>query len=614
MRLLAAPAALALLPTLATAFPLDDARRFDLRARLYTEASIATENSEPQTTPSRAIGQLVSHRSFFNPELDGDLTTLQPFGLDALKVRLALWGFYDGIYDYGTSQYARAKDSLQARFTEGHTSSAPFTRQDRLLDPYEIYAYQPDPVLGSLPFRVNEAYVQVDKGRFGLRAGRQTISWGESDTVALLDQTNPFDLRRAIPGLFEDIDEARIPLWTLRGTVDLVQSWGPFSSVFLDTYLVPGSIDTTVSATPIPTVSPYSPPESDPQSIVTTFTSIVPADLRDFLEDSLGGIQFVQYDHLPTRSMANSRFGVRLEGVVAREYTTSVWYYRTLAQVPVPQFAPLDLSRAPLFHEGLTGPTQLITTIEHRPVDVLAAATTFFSPRLNAILRGQVMLFLDEQAFIPDENLPFEKLVRQPRLRAFLADLPPALGGPVVLPGGDDQGHVPTADFLRWELGFDRNFFVRALNPANSFLFVGAFVGSWNLSETFTGRDYRFYGQRKPTSTGLETGANVDDLPDSLQAVAVLRTVPDHFVDLHPVETFVQATLRTDYMHGRLTPQLTVILDPRGTYAVAPSVTYRWSDRVQADLRYVALMGGFFQTGFFRDRDQVTARVTYLVN
>jgi hypothetical protein len=614
MRRLAVPSILVLFPALAVAFPLDEARRFSLRGRFYTEASIATEYNEPQTTPSIAPGQLLSNRSFFNPELDGDLTTLQPFGLDTLKFRLALWGFYDGIYDYGAGQYARAKDSLQARFTEGRTSSAPFTRRDDTIDPYEIYAYQRDPVFGALPFRVNEAYVHLEKGRVSLRAGRQSISWGESDTVALLDQSNPFDLTRGIPGLFEDVDEARIPLWTLRGTVDLAQSWGPLSSVFLDAYLVPGSIDTTVSATPIPTVSPYAPPEDDPQNIVTTFTSIVPADLRTFLEDSLGGIQFVQYDHLPTRSMANSRWGVRLEGVVAREYTTSLWYYRTLAQTPVPQFAPLDLSRAPLFHEGATGPTQLITTIEHRPVDVFAAATTFFSPRLNAILRGQVMFFLDEQAFIPDENLPFEALVRQPRLRRFLAELPPALGGPVLLSDGADQGHVPTADFLRWELGFDRNFFVRALNPANSFLFVGAFVGSWNLSETFTGRDYRYYGQRKPTSTGLETGANVDDLPDSLQAVAVLRTVPDHFVDLHPVETFVQANLRTDYLHGRLTPQLTVILNPRGTYAVAPAVTYRWSDSVQVDLRYVALMGGFFQTGFFRDRDQVTARLTYLVN
>jgi hypothetical protein len=72
---------------------------------------------------------------------------------------------------------------------------------------------------------------------------------------------------------------------------------------------------------------------------------------------------------------------------------------------------------------------------------------------------------------------------------------------------------------------------VRPLNPTNSFLFVGAFVGSWNMSETFTGPDYRCYGHQ-----------------------------------------------------------------------------------LIGDLRYVLLTGGFFGTGFFRDRDQVTARMTYLMN
>jgi hypothetical protein len=47
---------------------------------------------------------------------------------------------------------------------------------------------------------------------------------------------------------------------------------------------------------------------------------------------------------------------------------------------------------------------------------------------------------------------------------------------------------------------------------------------------------------------------------------------------------------------------------------VAPSVVYRWSDNVVFDLRYAAILGDFVQTGFFRDRDQVSARVTVLLN
>lgn len=599
------------LPLGAAAVNLDQAGHLKLRARLYTEASIAIEDSQPQTRTTHAAGQLLSHRTFFSPELDADLRPWLSLGLDEFSFRLALWAFYDGVYDYATSQYDRARDALGARFSEGVTSSAPVTRTDRRRSPYAVYAYQPDPVLSEdMPLRVNEAYVNLGKGPLALRVGRQAISWGESDTIALLDQTNPFDLTRGIPGLFQDIDEARIPLWTLRTTLSLPR-WGVMTNGFLDAYLVPGSIDTTVAQPPITRVSPYAAPEDDPQAFVDTFRSIIPEALQGILFDKsigLGGLRFVQYDHLPSRSMANSRYGVRLQAVLARDYTASVWFYRTLNQIPVPRFKPLDLSRAPLVNPGTRGPTQVITETVHRPVNVFAGALSTYSAALDAVVRAQVMYFLDEPAFIPNENLPFERLVRNPALRAPLG----AIG--VRLPRGSFQGHVPKADYFRWELGYDRNFFVRAINPTNSFILIGAFVGSWNLSETFGDRDYRYYGQRKPTTTGLRTGANVDDLPDDLQAVRLLRTVPTDFVDLKPVEMFMQTTLQTDLLHGRLTPRLTTIVNLRGSYVVAPSVVYRWSDRLLFDLRYAAIFGEFVQTGFFRDRDQIAARVTVLLN
>ncbi|TMA36825.1 MAG: hypothetical protein E6J79_12200, partial [Deltaproteobacteria bacterium] len=93
-------------------FFLDAARDFEFRARAYTEGALATEHSEPQTVPSRAPFQLVSHRTFVSPELEGKLASYLPFRLDDLSFRLALWGFYDGIYDYGTGQYDRARQSL----------------------------------------------------------------------------------------------------------------------------------------------------------------------------------------------------------------------------------------------------------------------------------------------------------------------------------------------------------------------------------------------------------------------------------------------------------------------------------------------------------------------
>jgi hypothetical protein len=439
----------------------------------------------------------------------------------------------------------------------------------------------------------------------GLFASRSPISWGESDTIGLLDANNPFNLTLAIPGVFQDIDEARIPLWTARGTYNLFDSWGPLSSAYVEGYLVPGSIDTTVSQVPIPLASPYSPPQDDPQSLLT---GLIPPDVNSTLvKGAFGGIQIGLYDHLPSRSMKNSRYGVRLGSLIARDYTTSLWYYRTFANQPVPRFLPLDVSRAPIAHPGSTGPTQLITELHHGLVDVFGGATSFFSERLDGVMRGEVEYFVNEPAFIPSENIPFERLLRTPSLRKLLT----ALGQKV--PAGKTEGDIPRADVLRFELGFDRFFFLRPLNPYNSFTWVTAYVGQWNLSETFTNKDYRFGGQQKATDTGLRTGANTQGL--SIATISKLHTVSNDFVDLYPYESFIQTHLQTDYFHGRLTPAITAIVGLDGTYLFPMGVTYRYSDSLLLDLKYVLIGGAFtFPTGFFRDRSQLSARVTFLLN
>jgi hypothetical protein len=608
-RLASGVVAVLVLASRAHPFYLDTNQDFDLRMRAYAETAVAAEVSEPQTKPKRSPFQVIENRYFMEPEFDAKLTQYQPWPwqLDDFSFRLALWGFYDGIYEYGTGQYVRAVRSLQGRISQGHTQTAPITRNDQLINPWKQYAYQYDPVLGGygqIPFRINEAYFNFTKGPLFLRIGRQAISWGESDTVALLDANNPFNQTLAIPGVFQDIDEARIPLWTVRGTYNLFNSWGPISSAFAEAYLVPGSIDTTVSPLPLPKASPYSPPQDDPQSLIA---GLIPPDINGALvKPLLGHIQVSLYDHLPTRSMSNSRFGFRLGGVVARDYTTSVWYYRTFAN-PVPRFLPLDLSRAPLVNPKGKGPTQLITEIQNQLVDVIGGAVSFFSQPLNGIVRTEMEFFLNEPAFIPSVNIPFQNELRAPPLRKVLG----SLGQPIK--PGPQGGTIPYANFVRFELGYDRFFFFRPLNPSNSFTWVTAYVGQWNVTESLTGQNFRFGGQQKPTSTGLRTGANTQGL--SLSTISKLHTVDTDFVDLYPYESFFQSHLETSYLHGRLTPAITMIVGLDGTYTLPIDLTYRYSDSFLVDLKYVALGGAFaFPTGFFRDRSQLALRLTYQFN
>jgi len=577
---------------------LDEDQNFSLRARIYSQASIRTENSQVDTVPSTKAGQLIQHRNYYNPELDAKLspytkwmkgTFLDVVAPDDFGFRLAAWGFYDGIYDYGSRQFhntARLVNSTfpdVLKFNEGHAfilEGPKFNCQRRIgrnrvcvnaagqgssisdifpgaevQNPHDIYASQ---------HRVNELYLNYTKGPLFVRVGKQSISWGESDTIALLDQNNPFDLTLGAPGFFEDLDEARIPLWTVRTSLTLFDTLGPLSSGFVEAYWVPGQLDVNTGILPVLTASPYSPRGVDPQQTANELSAgVLP-------------VQFVLLDRIPTRSFQNSRYGFRVQAIVARNYTVSAWYYTHFPSAPVPQ--GLGLTRTNTQFPPVPGtPPEFVqlTTVQtvHDLVSVIGASNTFFLEPLDGIVRMELEYFDNEPGFIPCINLNICK--------------DPSSLDPITQPGS-----VPRADIFRGELGFDRFFFFRPLNPTNSFVLVTALVGTYNLDET-SQKDFRFDGQRKPGTTG--------------------RT-EDDFVQLNKVEAFGQITVQTDYMHGRLQPRLTVIGSARGTWAVLPTVTYRWTDWLLFGFTYANIGGDYQSLGFFRDRSQVSFRATYQLN
>ncbi|HYD47240.1 MAG TPA: DUF1302 family protein [Terriglobales bacterium] len=601
----------------ALALYLDENRNFALRARIYSQASIRTEDSQKDTYPEVKLGQLVQHRNFYNPELDANLTPytrwLGRFAPDELSFRAAGWGFYDGIYDYGTSQFGRnlrrinrnyptpspdptmrnaffiAGDSFRCPrradvsifedvcLEDGPGAAPSFQNLDDIFPghdiqhPRDIYAHQE---------RINELYLSFTQGPFFLRVGKQAISWGEADTIALLDQNNPFDITRGAPGAFQDLEEARIPLWTIRSTLELPLDSKWLSSGMLEAYWVPGAIDTNTGIFPILTASPYSPRGRDPQTIIQQFN---------------GDYQFVLFDHLPKRKMSNSRFGFRFQSVIAGNHTFSAWYYNHFPNAPVPR----SLGLARLAIPGSTRPTQTYTVeAVHKLTSVYGIADSFYiepyepvsrfvsdNPSFgwlirmlspwDAIWRFEAEYFENEPGFIPELNLG-------------------AREGVDALKQLEWVGTVPVADHLRWEVGSDRNIFFRGLNPTNSFLFVMSLIGSWNITETTDkDLDFRYQGQRTPGELG---------------------TRPDDFVQLKAVEVFGQMRLQTSYMHGRLDPAVTLIGNLRGTHAVIPEINYRATDWLLFGMRYIHVAGAYQQLGFYRDKDQVSFRATYQLN
>ncbi len=602
---LAGSAAL-LLAAAAAALTLDEGQNISIRTRIYSQAGIRIQDSAPDTEPVTKSGQLIQNRNFFNPELDAKLTDyvgwmrggrLDWLAPDDLRFRAAGWGFYDGLYDYGSSQFDASQKRINASFDNRVPRQGPvnirrggwFVRGENLklvrnatrfgqvfpdyelYDPRGIYAHQQ---------RVNELYLSYTKGPFFLRFGRQGISWGESDTIALLDQSNPFDLTLAAPGFFEDIEESRIPLYTLRTSYNLFELWGPLSSGLIEGYWVPGGLDSTTPITPLVTASPYSPRGQDPQLSSQQPGGIFPPTF-----------QFVFFDHLPKSDISSSRWGVRFQTLLNRAITLQAWVYRTLPQNPV----PVKVGREDNLPFAINGTNFFLVAIEHKPVMVYGLAATFFAEWLDGIVRLNAQLFEHEQGFIPQANLNVCPISRSQ---------------PMICPGGRNPitspGYIPYNDILRYEVGFDRFFFLRFLNPSNSFLLSTSAVGSYNASYTGAADHHFRFAQLKPSLFRR--------LPDGGLQPVQRGAVQNDYVNMYALDAQGQLTLQTDYLHGRLTPRLTLIGYVRGTYAIHPSLVYRWSDSLllQADWQHID--GAYQALGFFRDRDQIALRVTYQLN
>jgi hypothetical protein len=334
---------------------------------------------------------------------------------------------------------------------------------------------------------------------------------------------------------------------------------------------VPGFIDTTTSITPILTASPYSPRGKNPQ-----FSSGFPNDTY----------QFVFFDHLPQRELDQSRWGLRFQTVINRVFTAQAWVYTHFPQAPVPRHvAPVVVkpgsqgarTQQPICGDFASQGCSPLFAVElvHKLTTVYGLAGTFFFEPIDSIIRVNTQLFVNEPSFIPQQNLNIGNPTRD---------------------SVADPGHVPEATYLRWEIGVDRFFFFRPLNPTNSFVLVVSQVGSWNTDES-ENRDFRFGGQRK----------RLHDIPG-------VAPVPDDFVQQKAVEAFGQVTIQTDYLHGRLNPRLTYIQNVRGTWAFHPSLTYRWSDSLLFSTDAVIIGGEYQSLGFFQDKNQLAFRITYQLN
>ena len=650
----------------ASAVFLDEARLFKLTGLFYTQERVAVQSSSgPEgingggTQPPVGVGQLKQIRNFANPVLEGNLNKFlgtDPF-LKDFSFRFAGRFVYDGIYDLGSGQFARGLRAYTqaAKFMERQDSGtvqapgpAPFFQGTKPVETVEFdsaglprftrpcgtfpFPFSPlcpagDPNVRAARIRNQEifdprkefaeqaeaweVYLNLAKGPLFVRLGRQNLSWGESDGQRLLDDINPLNRFFGLP-FDEDLDEQRIPLWMVRANLQVISSLGPLSSTGLEAFWVPGVIDTTQNPFNIGGNHPYAAPSGcDPQAIANAQARANTGGTLNPLGGCLpasgglipdGTIKTVIYERLPPKNINNSRFGARVVGVLMRDYTFSLGAYQSYADIPQPRVHYTDLLSIPVgspLPQPFLLPSNVVAEVTHGKETILGGTLSFFQPYyLPGVVRAEAGYFMNEPAYVDIAN---KGVV--PTVPDILAGTTPFL-----------NTFVPKADYVRWVFGYDIfQLNIPIISRTNNVVLVNQWFAEYNLSST----------DKYEKLLAAHVPASIRD-PDRAkfaygqpQPDRVMNSLGEDVAKLTPIPRFNSLgnnTIQAFMMHGLLVPQLTFVWSPQGWFSVLPNVTYRIRDDLLIKVGYSGIYGKFFAGGFFRDRDQVGVRLSYLIS
>ncbi|MEW6440788.1 MAG: DUF1302 family protein [bacterium] len=523
------------------AFYVDENQTLEISAKVQTRATIRLQDSDTEQSgkgfsyPQAEAGDLVQHRNLGIVEINHDvrsltrdLDLLYPFRILKADVKYHVVGrfLYEGIYDYGPEvfQDVRAMDRENL---------------DRFKQSYDLW----------------ECYADISRGPFFLRLGRQNLAWGETDIFRLLDGINPLD--NTFGGPFEDLDDRRVPLWMLRSSLNLGLV-GPIDSLTLEGFLVPGKIDAHVA--------PWAPRGS-------AYAAPLPAIFAP-------SVRVIT----PDREWSESRWGFRMQGIVAHNLTLSVAHYQTFLDMPT--LRSHVVGTPPI----LTDLDSLQLWAEFPEVRITGASANYWESRTDTVFRGEVAWFWNEPVFIPQVNtstLFGPQLELPDPVLDVVADL---LGvdirdlGLRGLPLNPQSGSIPRKDILRYMLGFDKQIWVRPLNKVNTFFISGQYFGQW-----------------------------VPDFDERMATPALVYPSLRKYVPVSEFEHVFTFIGNSMYLKGNLQPQVACAYDLKGAILLQPSINFI-HEPFRFMLQYSVILGSFANFGLFRDRDQVSFIFTYLLN
>jgi len=432
------------------ALTLDEAGTINLGVRAYTDVRIHTQEYQcirpdgsgynGATFPCSPAGHLQQSRWFLEMKWNHDLLKYVkdwlPGDTQVFAYNLTYRGEYEGIYDYGPSEYRNGRESLneiENAMRQGGVSEAAIQQNAGAIS---LANRQKLRTIAVDRNRLFQAFLDYEVGPFFVRFGRQNLAWGETDVFRLLDNINPID--NSFGGFFIDLDERRVPLDMLRSSYQLGDI-GWFQQAFFEGYVaddnsvafVPGSAPGTA----------FYPPLGPPSSIIGRTQKDNPVSLN------------------------HVRGGGRLVANLG-DFTLGLAHYYTIFDLPAVRFRAPDFNGKDAGNPFIVpGVTQLVADQYGPHVQVTGGSFSTAAPSLQSIFRGEFAFFRAEPLFrfataskFPGKGLSdpgFVQLVTQ------------------VLSGKFDT--VSRKDTWNMALGWDMNQFIRPLNPNQSFFFTTQF-------------------------------------------------------------------------------------------------------------------------------------------
>ncbi len=494
----------------------------------------------------------------------------------AARLRLAYRGVYDSIYSYAPIFRERdLRGRKPGRAAERDLRD--FSRRARAALAFES--------------QLREAYVDVTASSFPIRVrvGRQQIVWGEADLFRMLDRANPLDTSwhsvEEIPPPSFGWDDLRIPLWMLRGWLELGRV-GPLLEGRGELYWNPGDwrpAKTAFLPQPWGIRLPNPLTNREDGAFVAPFSGI-----HRLARSTL----FRQGDYSRT-PWDNSQVGVQLSGTVAGGLRTSVYYFhqrwagddgtpsavlRGIADTPRGRERTQDLIR----HGSL--PVEYIAPYVH----TVGLSGSRYAAAIETTLRLETVYDFGLPIFNRDKATTFAPL----------------------LPG------LSRRDYWKGMLAFDRPLTLSFVNDDG----VVFLTGQWFVHHIIHNKDSLVGPLDLPTA-----GARSRPFCGSPRD----RPCPDpngngsFRDDVRSWESLITVAAFTSYRGGAVLPVVGVVLDPINSYSmhvfwnvgflvgsgVSVDLTQRYFVSAQADVQKGPFNPWLF--GTMRGRSETAIRLTY---